>query len=155
MIKVGFLVEGDSDRKLLESQSFKDFFRECQIDVINIIATKGCYNMSSNKVEVFVNKLKKLKKSPDKIILLADMNSAPCYTKRIKNFKHADIDLIIIAKQSIESWLLADTKAMQKKTGNQQFKENTPENIAEGAWPKLQNIWSHKHKKPTKKLLFL
>lgn len=151
MIKVGVLVEGRSDQKLIESSSFKNFFRKCKIKVVSTIPANGYGNLKAHKVKALIETLERLPDRPDKIILLADMNGAPCYTKRKKDFKHKGINLIIIAKQSIESWLLADTNTMRKRTGNKQFYEPTPENPDRGAWAKLQNALQQHHKKDKSK----
>ncbi len=42
MVKIGFIVEGASEKKLLEtSQNFRDFFSKCGFELVKVQDAKG------------------------------------------------------------------------------------------------------------------
>lgn len=131
MVTVGFVVEGPSDKKLVESESFQRWMPA---------ATANC---SSRKITAFVDKLKIQAKNPDKVIVLADLDPdrcAPCISKRKEIIGNDGIDLIVIARKALESWFLADTEAMRRWTGNKGFYEDQPETLSGIPWDRLKEI---------------
>ena len=71
MVRVGFVVEGISDKKLIESATFKNWAKQaCGLEVLDeVVDAGGNGNMCSQKIEVFVQKLMK-QAQPDKIVVL-------------------------------------------------------------------------------------
>lgn len=141
---VGFIVEGESDKKLIESTAFKQWARqEYQLDILdNVIQVGGNGNMCSRNIAIYVTLLKKQSK-PDKIVVLADLDPekcAPCITKRKEIIGKDDIDLVVIACKAMESWFLADTQAMQHWTKDTSFFEQAPEQTEEMPWERLKEI---------------
>lgn len=144
MIRVGFIVEGPSDKKLIDSQRFKDWLRdECRLEIVDpIVDARGNGNMCSRKIPDLVDGLKKQAK-PDRIVVLADLDPdqcAPCITERKKLIGSAGIDLVVIAKKAMESWFLADTEAMRRWTGDDTFYEPSPEDMDNMPWDRLKAI---------------
>jgi hypothetical protein len=72
VVKVGFVVEGISDKKLIESSTFKDWAKQaCGLEVLDeVVDAGGNGNMCSQKIEVFVQKLM-TQAQPDKIVVLS------------------------------------------------------------------------------------
>ncbi len=131
MVTVGFVVEGASDKKLVESQSFHDWLKQdYQLQVIDqVVDVQGNGNLCSRNISLYVNLLKK-QHNPDKIVVLADLDPekcAPCITKRKEIIGSDNIDLVVIARKAIESWFLADTDAMKSWTKQGRFFEDSPE----------------------------
>lgn len=112
---MGFVVEGPSDKKLVESESFQTWLREdCGLDLVPpIVDAGGNGEMCSRKIVAYIEKLRTAA-NPDKLAALADLDPdhcAPCISKRREV---NGIDLIVIAGKAIESWFLADTEAMRR-----------------------------------------
>ena len=144
MVTVGFIVEGDSDKKLIESPTFKEWAKqEFQLEILdNVIQAGGNGNMCSRNIATYVSLLKK-QSNPDKIVVLADLDPekcAPCITKRKEIIGKKDIDLVIIACKAMESWFLADTHAMQLWTKDSHFFEQAPEQTSDMPWERLKEI---------------
>ncbi|MFZ2726172.1 MAG: hypothetical protein WAX77_07985 [Methylococcaceae bacterium] len=149
MVTVGFIVEGASDKKLVESQSFQDWLQQdFNLKVIKTIEVGGNGKMCSRKIKEYVDILKKLK--PDRIVVLADLDPekcAPCITKRKEIIGTENIDLVVIARKAIESWFLADTQAMRNWTKCSDFFEPNPELelTHEMPWDRLRTISQEKY----------
>jgi hypothetical protein len=84
LVTVGFVVEGPSDKKLIESSYFQNWLRqEYQLLVAGQpIDAGGNGNMCSRLIGTYVSLLKK-QANPDKIVVLADLDPescAPCIT---------------------------------------------------------------------------
>ena len=144
MICVGFIVEGPSDKIVIDSERFRDWVQNhCSLRIADpIIDAGGNGNMCSRKISTFVEKLR-IAANPDKIIVLADLDPdrcAPCITERKTIIGSAGIDLVVIARKAMESWFLADTEAMRKWTGDNEFYEPKPEDTANMPWDRLKQI---------------
>jgi hypothetical protein len=124
MVKIGFIVEGDSEAILIKSDSFQSYLKSlnlyCESDLV--INAKGKYNLYHPSGDVSKLKtrvlgwLKTLEdKGAEKNFILLDMdNSDPCYTIFKSKVCSRPIDIIIVAKQELEAWYLAETKALRK-----------------------------------------
>lgn len=143
MVTVGFVVEGASDKKLVESQFFRDWLKQdYQLEVIDpVVDVGGNGNLCSRNIALYVSILKK--HNPDKIVVLADLDPekcAPCITKRKEIIGSDNIDLVIIARKAMESWFLADTEAMKSWTKQGRFFEEYPEKTPSMPWDRLKEI---------------
>lgn len=142
MVKVGFLVEGSTEKKLVESPSFRDWARNsCGIEVVDPVAVAEG-PLSPGRVADLAGNLK-LAGHPDKIVILVDLDpdeAVPCITERKIRIGSAGADLVLIAKPAIEAWFLADTEAMRKWSGNPEFKDDQPERFAPPPWERLKAI---------------
>ena len=159
MVTVGFVVEGASEKRLVESELFRKWLREdCNLEVVNpVVDAAGNGNMCSHNIETFV-KILRTSANPDKVVVLADLDPdtcAPCVQKRKEIIGCQGIDLIAIAKKAMESWFLADTKAMRQWLGNDTFYEIHPETLDEMPWCRLKELRTKKDRGPGKgKLTF-
>ena len=152
MVKVGFVVEGASDKRLIESASFKNWAKQaCGLEIIDeVVDAGGNKNLCSQKIEIYIQKLK-IQAQPDKIVVLADLDPedcAPCITQRKNIIGHNDIDLVVIARKAMESWFLADTQAMRKWLGDESFQLENPEQTNEMPWDYLKKLGENS---PTKR----
>lgn len=143
MVTVGFVVEGASDERLVDSDYFKNLLSENYgLDVVKVINTNGNGNMCSRLIGSYIDLLKK-QANPDKIIVLADLDPekcAPCITKRKEIIGNQHIDLVVIARKAMEAWFLADTFAMQQWTNDKDFYEEYPEKTLQMPWERLKEI---------------
>ncbi|MEN8216512.1 MAG: hypothetical protein ABFS56_09070 [Pseudomonadota bacterium] len=59
-MRVGFVVEGISDKKLIESGSFKNWAKqECGLEIIDeVVNAGGNGNMCAQKIEVYIRLLR-------------------------------------------------------------------------------------------------
>ena len=145
MVTVGFVVEGDSDEFLPQSQAFRNWLRdECNLEVVDpVVNAGGNGNMCNRKIKDYVDKLR-IQANPDKVVVLADLDPdqcAPCIEKRKEIIgDNNGIDLVVIARKAIESWFLADTEAMRSWTGDKDFHEDLPETMEGMPWERLKQI---------------
>ena len=146
MVTVGFVVEGASEKRLVESELFKKWLREdCNLEVVKPVVDAGG-KMDSVHIEAFVKNLKKIA-NPDKTVVLADLdpdNRVPCVEKRKELIGSQGIDLVAIARKAIESWFLADTEAMRRWLGDDTFCEVAPETLAGMPWDRLGELGDKK-----------
>ena len=156
MVTVGFVVEGASEKRLVESELFKKWLREdCNLEVVKPVVDAGG-KMDSVHIEAFVKNLKKIA-NPDKTVVLADLdpdNRVPCVEKRKDLIGSQGIDLVAIARKAMESWFLADTEAMRRWLGDDTFCEATPETLAGMPWDRLKELGRKKGRGPGTKVRF-
>jgi hypothetical protein len=142
MVTVGFVVEGASEKYLVESDGFNKLLRDKYgLQLSGVIDAGGNGNMCSAKIGFFVELLKK-QFSPTIVVVLADLDPekcAPCITKRKEIMTSDGIDQIIIARQTLESWFLADTETMRVWLKDSDFYEENPESI-DSPWEYLKQI---------------
>lgn len=139
MVTAGFIAEGDSEAILLKDESFISLLQTFNINsgkdlVINAGGKYNLYNPAGNfstiqrRVTAWIEILKS--KSASVIFFLLDFdNEDTCFTDaRQKTFSFTD-NIVIIAKQTLEAWYLADEKALSSflKTNIQQIEK--PEEI--------------------------
>ena len=150
MVTVGFVVEGASEKRLVESELFRKWLREdCSLEVVDPVVDAGG-KMDSVHIEAFVKNLKKIV-NPDKTVVLADLdpdNRVPCVEKRKELIGSQGIDLVAIARKAMESWFLADTKAMRRWLGDSTFCEPTPETLSGMPWDRLKELRDEKGRGP-------
>lgn len=144
MVTVGFVVEGASEKRLVESELFQQWLREdCNLEVVDpVVNAAGGGNMCSRNIGVLVGSLR-MEAKPDKVVVLADLDPetcAPCVQARKEIIGSQDIDLIAIAKKALESWFLADTEAMRRWLGDDTFYEAAPETSAGMPWDRLKEL---------------
>ncbi|HRH50311.1 MAG TPA: hypothetical protein PLP23_16255 [Panacibacter sp.] len=122
VVTVGFIAEGDSETILLKDDSFTNFLASLNIScnkdlVINAQGKNNLYNPNAdfNTIERKVNGWIQLlqDKGAGIIIFLIDFdNSDPCFTQFKSKIFHTKDNHIVIAKQALEAWYLADHKSL-------------------------------------------
>ncbi|MBT4330577.1 MAG: hypothetical protein HOD58_11685 [Gammaproteobacteria bacterium] len=144
MVTVGFVVEGPSDKKLVESKGFQQWLQEtCNLEVVSpVVDAGGNGEMCNTKIGTYIEKLKMIA-NPDKTVVLADLDPdicAPCITRRKEIIGSDNIDLVVIARKAMESWFLADTEAMRSWTNDSSFYQPLPEATDDMPWDLLREI---------------
>ena len=159
MVTVGFVVEGASEKRLVESELFQTWLREeCNLEVVDrVVDVKGNGNMRSRYIEDHVRLLRQ-ETNPDKVVVLADLDPekcVPCVQARKKIIDpKEDIDLVAIAKKALESWFLADTEAMRRWLGDATFCEVAPETLDGMPWDRLRELGRKRGSGPGTKVRF-
>ena len=156
MVTVGFVVEGDSEKRLVESELFRRWLREdCNLEVVGQVVN-AAGNMCSRNVEDKV-RLLRIEANPDKVVVLADLDPdrrVQCVRERKKIIGSQGIDLLAIARKALESWFLADTEAMRRWLGDSTFCEPTPETLGGMPWDRLKELRDKKGSGPGTKVRF-
>ena len=158
MVTVGFVVEGDSDKYLVESELFQTWLREeCNLEMVDrVVNAKGQGEMRGRNIEDKVRLLRQ-ETNPDKVVVLADLDPderVPCAQVRKEIIGSRDIDLVVIAKKAMESWFLADTEAMRRWLDDDTFCEADPETLTGMPWDRLREIGRKRGRGPGTKVRF-
>lgn len=130
MVKVGFLVEGDTEKKIIASDNFKEFCFRNNIEVAaDIFPPKGGRGkdifQDSEKVKAYINILKD--KGVEHIFIIRDLEDLDCVIKAREEIKADEVVKIIVVK-AIESWFIADSNTLTTYFG-QDFSHDAPESI--------------------------
>ena len=126
MIKVGFICEGYTEQKLLNSSNFKLYLHQLGIDMIeDIINAEGAGNLLPHNILGYIDRLKS--KSANKIIILTDLDDDICITNTKKRINASANEIVVIAVKKIESLFLACNSAMQKYLQDDAFYFEFPE----------------------------
>lgn len=108
MVKIGFICEGKTERKILESQNFQQFLQEINVECVRpVFDAKGSGNLLPENLKETLNSL--TAKGAEKIVILTDLDEDACITLTKQRITLAENRMIIVAVQKIESWFLADS----------------------------------------------
>ena len=133
MVKVGFIVEGNTEKIVIDSKDFRDFLNGIGISIVDpVIDAKGNGNLLPQNIEPFINMLKA--SFAEKIIVItdADQNDISQVTTRIlPSDVSYDIDLIVVAVKALEAWFLACEELMRKVLCLPDFSMQFPEETEE------------------------
>lgn len=122
MVKVGFIVEGDTEKQIISSESFKTLCYSKGIEVINGVFPP---NKKERGKDVFKNTEKLASfagllydMGADFVFCMRDLEDLPCITSAKEEIKLNDekVKKVIVVKQ-IETWFLADIPIMEKYFG--------------------------------------
>ncbi len=131
MVKVGFLVEGDTEKKIILSDNFKAFCRLNNIEVLpSIFPPKGKRGKDifkdKEKIEAFVKILQD--NGAEYIFVIRDLEDLPSIIDARNEIASDEVKKIIVVK-AIESWFLADTKAIASYFEQDSFYHDSPESV--------------------------
>src|SRR5574337_702816 len=126
MVKIGFIVEGACEKKVLDSVAFRNFLKKEQIDFVSeIIDAKGGGQMLPRNREKHVARLKG--KEATHIIILSDKETAPCFTEVKNRISPQEGETVLISAKALEAWFLADSETLGM-IFRETFKYSSPEN---------------------------
>jgi len=127
MVKLGFIVEGKTEKLVIESDSFKKWLAASGCERINpVLDANGGGNLLPQHIEPMVNLLKGA--GAEHIIILTDLELDPNLDTVKNRITTTHTDLIFIAVKAIEAWFLADSQAMNSWLETTNFHEASPEN---------------------------
>ena len=140
MVKVGFIVEGDTEKILMESGTFRKWCDTNGIAVVDpVINAQGGGNLLPKYLSNHIARLSK-NGTPDKIVVLTDLEREPNVTEVRNRIQTGDIDFIFVAVKAIEAWFLADSAAMSSCLGEKGFHEDFPEKTPNMPWERIKQI---------------
>ena len=125
MVKVGFICEGETEKLIIESETFKTLLLKLGLELILAINADGNGNLLPHNIEKFIAILEDA--GSDKIFILTDLDKDSCVTFTKKRISARENDIVIIAVKQIEAWFLSDSKTLSNlfKT---KFQFEFPEN---------------------------
>jgi hypothetical protein len=124
VVKVGFIVEGETESFLLFSENFKTLLSDLHIDSVGVINAGGNGNLLPHKILTHQSNLIELGASI--IIILTDLDYDKCITKTKERISEKENQIIIVAVKQIEAWYLADSLLLTEMFG-QNFQFEFPE----------------------------
>lgn len=138
MVKVGFIVEGDSEKIVIESEKFKNFLQKNGFKLTEpVIDAKGVGNLLPDNIEPYIDRLEKA--GVKKLYILTDSDGNDI--EEVKNrVKHEKITTCFIAVKALEAWFLADTQAMRMFLQDNDFEEEYPEKTQVMPWDRIKEI---------------
>lgn len=139
MVKLGFIVEGDSEKIMVESAGFKRWAREQGLEICNpVINAKGGGNLLPHHMETALAQLQP--SAPDHIVVLTDLEDGQDVAKVRERVTETHTQLIFVAVKALEAWFLADTDAMRRWLKQPDFFESAPEQSAGMPWERIKEI---------------
>ena len=110
-MKLGFICEGKTEKKIVESPNFQQFLtgigHTCVEDVID---AGGNDNLLPKYLPQFTQRL--IAKGAEKIIVLTDLDEDACITVTKQRIAAPQDHLVIISVKKVEAWFLADDVCM-------------------------------------------
>ena len=139
MVRVGFIVEGDTEKMLIESDGFRKFTSSNGIEVCSpVIDAKGGGNLLPQNILPSVLRLRMA--NVEHIVILTDLENAPS-VEAVKTRIGSDYtNLIFVAVKAIEAWFLADTNALRKWLKIEDAFEAEPEATLGMPWDRLKAL---------------
>jgi hypothetical protein len=139
MIRVGFIVEGDSERIVYESEDFQNLLKRLNLTSVGVISPQTRTKFfDPEQLKMYYENM--LKNKPDKVFIIIDKeNETECLSK-IKNSiccidQQNQINIIQVI--TLESWFLADSVALSSAF-KRNYKFETPEKTDGHPFDELQ-----------------
>lgn len=152
--RVGFIVEGGSEKIVIESTQFKDFLARNGYDLVTpVIDAEGGGNLLPNNIAEFISRLERAQ--VDDIYILTDLEDEPNINIVRARVAHASVKFAFIAVKALEAWYLADTSALNTWLGMQGVFEAQPEKTVNKPWDRLKELANqHQKRGPGQKISF-
>jgi Domain of unknown function (DUF4276) len=139
MVKVGFIVEGDSEKVLIESTGFRKWAGEQGLEICSpVINAKGGGNLLPHHLKTMLAQF--ARSQPDHIVILTDLEDAVDVEAVKTRITKDHTNLIFVAVKALEAWFLADTDAMRRWLKAPEFFEPTPEQTPGMPWDRLKEV---------------
>jgi hypothetical protein len=139
MVKVGFIVEGDSEKVLIESAGFRKWAGGQGLEICSpVINAKGGGNLLPHHIKPMLAQF--ARSQPDRIVILTDLEDAANVEAVKARITTEHTNLIFIAVKALEAWFLADTDAMRRWLNAPEFFEPAPENSLGMPWDRLKEV---------------
>ena len=126
MVILGFIAEGDTEKRVLTSENFRDLLKKLDLPFLGEVENAGgVSNLRKDKIKSLIQIQKD--RGADKVLILTD-SDGKCITSAKKEIDPTGENIVIVAVQMIEAWFLADTTAMSNLLKGKYFCE-APEAI--------------------------
>lgn len=111
VIKIGFICEGKTEKKIIESEKFQKYLLELGIEMIaEVRNAEGNGNLLPKHLPQFVLPLIEL--GAEHILILTDLDQDACITTTKDRIDVDRTKIVIVAIKQIESWFLADSDTL-------------------------------------------
>lgn len=128
MVRVGFICEGKTERKIIESENFQQYLTGLGIECVKpVLDAKGSGNLLPENLRESLELLNA--KRAEKVIILTDLDEDACITVTKDRITSDDNRFVIVAVKKIESWFLADSLTLSYLL-KEQFYFDKPEEEA-------------------------
>jgi hypothetical protein len=139
VVKIGFIVEGDSEKVVIESDSFRAWAREQGVEVCSpVINAKGGGNLLPHHIQPMIAQFQV--SQADHVVILTDLDDAPSIEAVKARITTQHTNLIFVAVRALEAWFLADTDAMRHWLSKDDFFEEFPEETPGMPWDRLKAV---------------
>ena len=146
MVKAGFIVEGASERIVIESARFQALLQSCGYTLVTpVIDAKGGGNLLPQHIDSFLDRLDTA--GAERIFILTDLEDEPQVATVRNRVAHHRIDFVFVAVKALEAWFLADSSAMNTWLGVENFQEASPEATPGKPWDRLRQIATELNKR--------
>ncbi|AQG79037.1 hypothetical protein [Spirosoma montaniterrae] len=113
---MGFICEGDTERKIIESSAFQQFLIRNGIRCVGPVEdAKGNGNLLPHTIEEKRNKL--FSAGASLIVILTDLDKDACITKTKQRIQDFSNQVVVVAVKEIEAWFLADSDVLTDLIG--------------------------------------
>ena len=139
MVRLGFIVEGDSEKIMVESPGFRQWAKDQGLEICSpVINAKGGGNLLPHHMVPMLAQL--ARSDPQHIVVLTDLEDAPDIATVKARITEAHTKLIFVAVKALEAWFLADTDAMRRWLNRPDFMEPLPEQTAGMPWERIKEV---------------
>lgn len=154
MVKAGFIVEGASERIVVESARFRALLHSCNYDLVSpVVDAQGGGNLLPHNIQAFLARLDNA--GAERIFVLTDLEDEPQVQQVRDRVSHDRIHFVFVAVKALEAWYLADTQAMNVWLGIDDFFEPAPEQTPQKPWERLKQIAAEQSRRgPGSKVAF-
>jgi uncharacterized protein YfkK (UPF0435 family) len=139
MIRVGFIVEGDSERIVYESEDFQEILKRLNLTNAGVITPQSRTKFfNPDQLRMYYQNI--LKRSPDKVFVIIDKETdSECLSEIKKNISCIDQSnqINIIQVKTLESWFLADSEALSLAF-HRRYRYENPEKTENHPFEELQ-----------------
>ncbi len=143
-MNIGVIVEGGTEKIIIESKAFRDYLKLNGINICDpVIDANGNGNLLPRHLQKFINHLKSLHRNLDHILVVTDLENDPAIQDVVRRISHGNIhdNLIFVSVTAIESWFLADQEALNKSIKiKEPFSIPDPENRNQLPWDRIKTI---------------
>lgn len=120
-MKVGFIVEGKTEKIIVESAAFRNYLKSKNITLCDpVIDANGNGNLLPRYLVNHIEALKQANSDMDQIVVLTDLEQEISVDDVVNRISCNEIhdELIFVSVKAIESWFLAHTESLSKALGS-------------------------------------
>lgn len=154
MVNVGFIVEGDSEKIVVESARFEQWLANCGYQLVKpVINAKGGGNLLPQNIDAFLAALQQA--GAQCVAVITDLEHEASDVDVKARIATPGVSVIFVAVKALEAWFLADTEAMRRWLNVPDFFEPQPENTPDLPWQYLKEVAkAHGRRGPGSKAAF-
>lgn len=128
MVKLGFIVEGATEKIILEGSDFFDYLHTLSLPFVpEVINAGGNGNLLPHNVHPYIEELKE--KGATDIFILTDLDEEQCITNTKERIDKNSDHFVVLSIRAVEAWFLSDTDAMRRYLDDPDFYFALPESV--------------------------